>query len=107
MSHDFRYNEHAEALEDNLEDVLESHKAEKEAKSESEAAQLSTEPPAIERIVKGHTAAGEVNRVISEARSKKASISDLILEHRLARRMQKLAGRGRTTVNEFLTSVRG
>lgn len=108
MSDDFRYNEHANALEDNLEQVLESHQAEraKEASENESKNQLSTEPPALERITGGHTASDEVRRIISEAKSKKASTSDLILEHRLGRRMKKLAGRGRNTVNEFLTSVK-
>lgn len=105
--HDFRYNETAYALEENLEDVLESHQAEREKEAAEEKQQLSTEPPALDRIVGGHLARDEVDKVIANAKATSKSASDLILEHRLAQRMRKLAGRGRSTVNEFLTSVRG
>lgn len=96
---DFRYNEPAEALEENLEEVLDSHKKEQEEKQASAAASAPTELSALERLVDGDTPADQVRQIMMQGQKK---ASDLIAEHRLRGLLQKKAHSRTELVDNFV-----
>jgi predicted Rossmann fold nucleotide-binding protein DprA/Smf involved in DNA uptake len=103
MSDDFRYSEAAQALDDNLEEVLESHKQEQEEKQAEEASKLPQEPPALERIARGDIPLDQVNQVAGQKQKKS---SDVIAEHRVRSMLRDGAEARVAVVDDFITEIK-
>ncbi|RLA42142.1 MAG: hypothetical protein DRQ64_00170 [Gammaproteobacteria bacterium] len=104
MSDDFRYNEPAEAFEETLEEVLDSHKQETDEKVAAELAAdpLATEPPALERIAQGST----VDQVSATVSSQEKSASAMLAEHRMRSILRGGQEARVTVVDNFLNQAK-
>ena len=99
MSDDFRYDDAAHTLEENLEEVLESHQEEKAAELRKQAA-----PPqmsALERIARGSTA-DQLDLVVEQTRK---SASDVLAEHRVREILRGGLQERHDLVDNFLESA--
>lgn len=97
---DHRYNDNAEKLDEDLEEVMESHQ--KEAAEMLSATELHTTPPSIglETIAKGKTPSERV-RHIADERGDQRTTSEKVAEYRLRQKMAAYKERRRALVNEF------
>jgi hypothetical protein len=98
MSNEFRYDEAAHALDDKLEEVLETHKEEQKEKQSAEPA-APAEPSALERIARGDTASDQVVQLAEQSRKEASSV---IAEHRVRSTIQKHAQARAELVSDFL-----
>lgn len=101
MSTEFEYDHNAQELDRQLEEVMDSHQAEKEAEAKKEAEALSTEPPALDRLMT--TTRDQVEEV--KGRAKKASV---VLQEEMVRdRLREYQARGPSLVDDFLKTAKG
>ena len=98
MSEDFRYNEPAQALEDSLEEVLESHQQEQEAEKEAAEVYVS----ALERIANGSF--GDEVDTLAKAGGIKAA-SSALAEYRVRSILRDGVAARSALVSDFLNQV--
>jgi hypothetical protein len=91
---DYVYNEEAEKLDTQLEEVLDSHRAEVDQTKAAEA--LPTEPPALERLVASSKEEGR----------KTKSAAAVLQEAHIRDRLREITSRGPDAVDRFLDGVK-
>ena len=82
MTQEHIYDRHAVELDSQLEEVMDSHRAEKEAQVQKEAEQLSTEPPALDRLA-GPTTKDQVKAVGESTKSASDLVQEAMVRDRL------------------------
>jgi hypothetical protein len=100
--HDFRYDEPAQALDDKLEEVLDSHQKERQEEAEKEAEALPAEPSALQRIAEGRLPSTEVE-LFAEQSQKKASA--LIAEHQVRTMLREGTESRAAAIDDFITQA--
>lgn len=97
---EFEYDHNAKELDRQLEEVMDSHKAEKAAEAKKEAEALTTEPPALDRLAT--TTKDEVDDV--KLKAKEASV--VLREEMVRDRLREYTNRGPSAVDDFLKTAK-
>lgn len=102
----FRYNENAQALEEDLVDILEEASRESAVKeAEEQSAKKAKASGGLDRILSGRTPVDEVKAILEEQGIKSAEQE--ILEHDVRRGLRKVARKNQDRVENFITASKG
>jgi hypothetical protein len=102
---EFRYNDHAQALEDALVTELTEHRDERAANEEA-AAQLeaASKESGMDFVAGGRSPREVVEDIV---RGKREQAEEMIREHEVGKKMAEMALAGRRSVDAFLEDVKG